>query len=279
MRLIAGLALACITSAGAIGAERTDLPSGFVYLSAVDPGIRQDMRYASPNNFTGKVVDGYGAPECVLTKATALALTKAQRVLAARSPGNVLKVYDCFRPVRAVKRFASWSRERAENDGKAYHNPSIPRSRLFALGYIAAQSGHSRGNVVDLTIAPSAAQPAGGKAQDRGTSCAAPERTREADDSLDMGTSFDCFDARSNTWNKSVTAEQAASRRLLLEVMQAAGFENFSKEWWHYSYPPGAAGAHDFVITSAPSTAAATPATEKPDAKTGEPEAANPAAK
>src|SRR5664280_2784374 len=53
----------------AAAAER--LPAGFVYLRDVDASIAQDMRYAGFDNFTGRPLPGYNAPECVLRRAVA----------------------------------------------------------------------------------------------------------------------------------------------------------------------------------------------------------------
>ena len=54
------------------------MPKDFVYLADIDPTIQQDMRYASANNFIGKVVPGYDAPECVLVKQAAEALKRVE---------------------------------------------------------------------------------------------------------------------------------------------------------------------------------------------------------
>ena len=126
-RIVMGIAAVLPIGAGAQPSARS-LPGGFVYLREIDPSIRQDMRYATANNFTGGVVNGYQAPECILTLKTAQALARAQALLAGRYPGHVLKVYDCYRPVRAVKRFMAWTNERGTADGNYYH-PSIPRGR------------------------------------------------------------------------------------------------------------------------------------------------------
>src|SRR5215475_8879023 len=92
----------CSACAGAEG-----LPQGFVYLRDVAPSILQDMRYAGPENFTGKPVPGYDAPECILKRSAAEALTRAQEN--AQQRGFSLKVYDCYRPARAVRAFLAWA--------------------------------------------------------------------------------------------------------------------------------------------------------------------------
>ena len=83
------------------------LPSDFVYLRDVDATIEQDMRYAGWRNFTGKPLPGYGAAECVLRRDAAQALKLAQDDL--RGSGLSLKVYDCYRPQRAVNAMANWA--------------------------------------------------------------------------------------------------------------------------------------------------------------------------
>ena len=85
-----------------------DLPEGFVYLRDTDPTILQDMRYATANNFVGKKVPGYEAPECVLVRQAADALAAVQAEL--RGKHLTLKVYDCYRPARAVKAFVDWAK-------------------------------------------------------------------------------------------------------------------------------------------------------------------------
>jgi D-alanyl-D-alanine dipeptidase len=64
----------------AVGSQ---LPPGFVYLSEVAPDILQDMRYAGPDNFTGRRVPDYNAPQCVLLREVAEALGRVQAELRA----------------------------------------------------------------------------------------------------------------------------------------------------------------------------------------------------
>ena len=72
----------------------------FVALSDVAPSILQDIRYDTRHNFVGRRVDGYRQPLCILTRQAAEGLRKAQAQLVRR--GYTLKVYDCYRPQRAV---------------------------------------------------------------------------------------------------------------------------------------------------------------------------------
>src|SRR5262249_17662048 len=92
------------------------------------------------------------APECVLRRDAALALRKVQADLAAAGLG--LKVYDCYRPTRAVRAMAQWANDgRGAGPGKRFF-PRLDKSKLFALGYIAMRSAHSSGTAIDLTLVP-----------------------------------------------------------------------------------------------------------------------------
>lgn len=224
----------------------TALPEGFVYLRDVAPSIQQDMRYATPQNFTADVVPGYQAAECILRKEAALALKRAQEK--AEAQGFSLKVYDCYRPVRAVRAFTRWAAAPEDGRTKRYY-PRLKKSQLVP-GYIAAQSSHSTGGAVDITLVPNqATEPAPVSKQGN---CTAPAGERATDNSLDMGTAFDCFDSKANTASPLATQDQRKSRMLLKSIMEAAGFKNYAKEWWHFSYAGAGAGGHDFVIQPRP---------------------------
>lgn len=237
--------MAAIAATAAQAAPRA---SPLVYLRDVDASIRQDMRYAGSDNFTGRALPGYGAPECMLRRAAALALRSVQAELAAANLS--LKVYDCYRPTRAVAAMAAWSRGKGGPDTARFY-PALDRAKLFALGYIAGHSAHSRGVAVDLTLVPRDAAPAArfDPAAHYGP-CTAPQAQRVPDDSLDMGTGFDCFDTRSHTRNGSITPAQAVNRRLLTDAMRRNGFTNYRREWWHFSYNKADDGtAYDRPIT------------------------------
>ena len=210
-------------------------PAPFVALSSVDRTILQDIRYATPHNFTGHVVDGYTQPVCLLTVPAARALHEAQQGLLRR--GYSLKVYDCYRPQRAVNRFATWAAGTGDDAMKAEFHPEVPRSRLFADGYIARHSGHSRGSTVDLTIVALPAKPVRAyRPGEHLTSCYAPRSQRFPDNSIDMGTGFDCFDPRANTRDPRVTGTPHNDRLMLEHTMREAGFTGIPEEWWHFTY-------------------------------------------
>jgi D-alanyl-D-alanine dipeptidase len=240
-RVVAAV-VAMAAAVAAAPARAEPLPAGFVYLRDVDASIVQQMRYAGPDNFVGRPVDGYEAGECILLKAAAEGLKKAQALL--KPKGLSLKVYDCYRPARAVAHFGRWAEDAADQKTKPVHYPRIDKSKLFGLGWIARISGHSRGGSVDLTIVPLGAVPLGavppgavprppvGEAR----ACTAPFDKASAAGALDLGTTYDCFDELSATRHPAVKGEAARNRARLLAVMTAAGFRNYAKEWWHFDH-------------------------------------------
>jgi zinc D-Ala-D-Ala dipeptidase len=235
---------AMLAPAGAIAP--TALPPGFVYLRDVDPLIAQDIRYASADNFVGRPLPGYGAAECMLRRDAALALKQVQADLAAAGLG--LKVYDCYRPTRAVRAMAQWASDGRGAGASKRFFPHLDKSKLFGLGYIAMRSGHSSGTAVDLTLIalPRTPAPAFDPTATYG-SCAGLAAQREPDDSLDMGTGYDCLDAASHTANAAITAEQRRHRDTLVTAMRKRGFKNYFREWWHFSFGPPA-GTYDIPI-------------------------------
>ena len=238
--ILAGFAAAATASAAA----RDWLPPGFVYLRDADASIVQDMRYAGADNFTGRALPGYGAAECVLRRDAAEALARVQADLAPQNLG--LKVYDCYRPARAVAAMARWSRSAGDDTRRFY--PALDKSRLFTLGYIAAHSAHSTGTAVDLTIVRRGAAAASFDPRAHYGPCTAPAAERAPDTSLDMGTGFDCFDPKSFTRSAAITGEQRRARDTLLAAMRKRGFHNYFREWWHFNFGPQPARAYDFPI-------------------------------
>ncbi|MCW2861684.1 MAG: putative D-alanyl-D-alanine dipeptidase [Actinoallomurus sp.] len=236
VRALCALIVAAMLPAGAAGAEPSPrAPAGFVTLSSVDPTIAQDIRYATPHNFTGRVVDGYLAPTCVLTAPAAQALHRVQQGLLHR--GYSLKVYDCYRPQRAVDRFVAWARNPGDRTMKAEFYPEVGKSRLFADGYIARRSGHSRGSTVDLTIEKlPAARTRAYRPGEHLMPCYAPKAQRFPDASVDMGTGFDCFDSRAHTLDPRIRGTAHTDRLWLARAMRNAGFTGIPEEWWHFTY-------------------------------------------
>lgn len=234
MRSVALVAAILVVTACSPTQTADGPPEGFVRLSDVAPDVLQEMRYHGQHNFLGRPVVGYDAAECWLTEPAAEAVAKAQAEVAAQ--GYRLKVYDCYRPQRAVDDFVTWAQDPDDDTTRAEFYPRLEKDVLFPQGYILEKSGHSRGSTVDLTIVQ---KDAGVSPEwtvgDPLVDCTAPVGRRFADTSLDMGTGFDCFDPKSATETTKITPEQKANRRLLVEAMTAAGFTNLPEEWWHYT--------------------------------------------
>ncbi|WP_031525398.1 M15 family metallopeptidase [Streptomyces sp. NRRL F-5123] len=232
---LATLAAVTVSSAAPVQAHpEPKAPAQFVALRDVDPTIIQEMRYITPHNFTGAPVDGYRKAMCILTRPAAEGLHRVQQGLLRR--GYSLKVYDCYRPQRAVDDFVAWAADLDATQMKAEFYPQVDKTRLFADGYIAAKSGHSRGSTMDLTVVPLPALPTRPyRPGEPLTPCYGPKAERFPDNSLDMGTGFDCFDTLAHTLDPRVTGVQHANRMLLMDAMQAQGFTNLPEEWWHYT--------------------------------------------
>jgi len=227
------------------------LPADFVFLRDVDPSIIQDMRYATANNFTGHRLTGYEAAECIVTRPVGNALKRVQRDL--RSRGLSLKMFDCYRPQRAVNDMYAWAQDGHEDPALRRYNPKLSKKDLFELGYIAKRSGHSTGEAVDLTVVrlpePKVA-PYDSKADY--ADCTGPVERRAPESGLDMGTGYDCSDEKAHTASPEITAEQRKSRDILVSAMARQGFVNYRLEWWHFSLPGSNKTVFDFPVTGRP---------------------------
>lgn len=236
-RLLAAAAALAAVSIPAVSHADDIAPGDFVALADVDPSILQEIRYATVHNFVGDLVAGYRSPICILTRPAAEGLRRAQRAFVDR--GYSLKVYDCYRPQQAVNDFVSWAENLADQRMKAEFYPRVDKSTLFDDGYIAGKSGHSRGSTVDLTLValPAAPTPPYSPGQQL-VDCAAPQEIRFPDNSIDMGTGYDCFDTLAHTEDPPVQGEELKNRLLLKDGMSDAGFVNYDQEWWHFTYQP-----------------------------------------
>jgi D-alanyl-D-alanine dipeptidase len=210
-------ALASAAAATSVLSTATTLADAdLVDVSTLVPDIALDMRYAGSDNFVGQRIDGYEAARCLLKSDVARALADVERKL--RKKDLRLRLFDCYRPARAVRQFVEWAATADTEDTRARYYPRLRKSDLLGA-YIAPVSGHSRGATVDLTLLQCA---------DDGVRCSA----------LDMGTPFDFFDVRANTDSMEITSAQRANRQRLRDAMQQGGFHNYSMEWWHFSYQP-----------------------------------------
>jgi D-alanyl-D-alanine dipeptidase len=223
------------------------LPADFIYLRDIDPTIIQDMRYATTNNFVGRVLAGYEAGECIVTRAVGAALKRVQQDLKPR--GLSLKVYDCYRPQRAVDDMYAWAQDGRETPAQRRYNPNMRKADLFRLGYIARRSGHSTGKAVDLTMVrlPERSVPSFDPRADDGD-CIAPAPLRAPDSGVDMGTGYDCSDEKAHTNSPNVSAGQRRWRDTLVAAMARHGFVNYRLEWWHFSLPGPGRAAYDFPV-------------------------------
>lgn len=190
--------------------QNQSLPKGFVYADSVIPDLDVELRYYSTNNFVGDTIDGYKANTLIITKGTAEKLKLVQEELQLHN--LCLKVYDGYRPQRAVNHFIRWAKELNDTLNKQQFYPRVNKRNLFKEGYIASRSGHSRGSTIDLTIADG-----------------------ETGKPLDMGSPYDFFGEQSWVDYKDITEEQKKNRQLLQTVMLKHNFRNYSKEWWHFT--------------------------------------------
>lgn len=182
----------------------------YVHLKDVIPNIKYEIRYAGKNNFLGRPVKGYDAPEALLTKQAAHSLKKVQDELNAKGMG--LKVFDAYRPQQAVNDFIAWAKVLSDTLKKREYYPDVPKSELFKRGYIASRSGHSRGSTIDLTIV-----------------------TLKDGKELDMGGPYDFFGELSHHNYAGISKQQKENRKLLRAVMEKHGFRAYDVEWWHYT--------------------------------------------
>jgi D-alanyl-D-alanine dipeptidase/L,D-peptidoglycan transpeptidase YkuD (ErfK/YbiS/YcfS/YnhG family) len=185
-------------------------PKGFVYVRDAVPDAVLEIRYAGADNFMGTRVDGYDAPEALLSVEAAAALKAAAGEL--RSKGFALKVFDAYRPEWAVRHFVRWAKDLTDAGNKAAFYPDVDKAKLFELGYIAGKSGHSRGSTVDVGLVD-----------------------LKTGQDVDMGSHFDFFGEISRHGSALVTARQTANRNILREAMEAHGFRRLQTEWWHYT--------------------------------------------
>lgn len=183
--------------------------SNFVDAASVVPGLVVDMRYHGEENFVGRPIAGYEEPVCLLTNDAARRLARVQAGL--KRGGLGLKVFDCYRPGRAVADFVRWARN-GDETRKADYYPNVDKSKLFELGYIAERSGHSRGSTVDVTLV-----------------------RLDTKAEVDMGSGYDLFDVKSWPSSQTVGTQARVNRMALQSAMTGEGFRPLQEEWWHFT--------------------------------------------
>ena len=186
------------------------LPEGFVYVQDLIPNLNVELRYFTSHNFVGDTIEGYKANKLILTKPASEALKIVQEEL--ESQNLCLKVYDGYRPQRAVNHFIRWARDLNDTLNKQEFYPMVEKQHLFRDGYIASKSGHSRGSTVDLTIIDG-----------------------NTNQPLDMGSPYDFFGEPSWVEYEDITEDQKQNRQLLQSVMLKHGFRIYPQEWWHFT--------------------------------------------
>lgn len=203
--------LACFSAIPFLSAQ--NLPIGFVYADQIIPNLIFEPRYYSDNNFTGRRVDGYLSPKCIMTAKCAIALKGVQNEL--ETHGMELKIFDAYRPKMAVDCFIRWTYNINSQKNKSIYYPNVDKRNLFRDGYIASPSEHSRGSAVDLTILKLGEA---GKCTE-----------------IDMGTCFDFFGAKAWSLSADITDKQHDNRMFLRNIMEKYGFVSYDKEWWHFT--------------------------------------------
>ena len=193
-----------------IQAQNDSIPNSFVKVKDIIPDLNVELRYYSTQNFIGDTINGYKSNTLYLTRSAAIQLKNVQDEL--QKQNLCLKIYDGYRPQRAVNQFVLWARDLNDTINKARYYPNVNKRHLFKEGYIASKSGHSRGSTLDLTII-----------------------SGETGAPLDMGSPYDFFGESSWVNYNEITNLQKQNRRFLQNVMLKNGFRNYPKEWWHFT--------------------------------------------
>ena len=190
--------------------QYSDDAAGFVSVGDAIPDVLLDIRYYSSFNFIGERIDGYEEPVALLTREAAEALKAVSDE--ATGLGYRLKIFDAYRPQKAVDHFVRWAKDPGDTRMKSYFYPDLEKKDIIPQHYIAEHSGHSRGSTVDLTLLDMASQ-------------------RD----LDMGGTFDFFGEKSHPDYAGVSEAQHANRMLLQGLMVKHGFCSLDSEWWHFT--------------------------------------------
>jgi len=177
---------------------------GFVDVRTVVPNAIINLRYATPNNFTG--VPLYPADaRCLVHESMAPGLAAAANSL---GQGEVFVFWDCYRPHDVQVRMFQF----------------VPDPDWVARPGPYSRS-HEAGRSVDVTIASAQEQ------------CAPPQQLGGLC-LVDMGTDFDEFSTRAYAFaTEGVSATEQANRARLRQVMSAGGLTPYSGEWWHFDGP------------------------------------------
>jgi D-alanyl-D-alanine dipeptidase len=185
-------------------------PVFFVNIKDEIPSIEVEIRYQSKNNFIGTAIDGYKKPKAYLTKKALVKLKEAQSEFL--KMGYTIKIFDAYRPQRAVDHFVRWAKVENDTLMKRQYYPNVAKKDLFKLDYIASKSGHSRGSTLDVTLV-----------------------SLKTGKELDMGSSYDFFGEISWPFAANISSKQKENRMLLRRIMLSHGFKPYKCEWWHFT--------------------------------------------
>ncbi len=192
--------------------------------------------------------------ECVLKREVAEALARVQADLATQQLG--LKVYDCYRPTRAVAAFARWAKSADDGTTRRFYPkldkaPAV-RARLYRRAF-GAFDRHRRRSHADC-----ARRQRNHKARRlrsaRALTAPAPGRWRNARRTIrsTWAPASTASTTEAHTASAGLTPEQAHLRALLVAAMRKRGFRNYFREWWHFSFGARPAQAYDFAIAPRP---------------------------
>lgn len=195
------------------------MPGDFVKVTDVIPDAILEIRYHTTFNFIGDRIPGYEAPVAIMTRRAADSLKAVSDEL--RSKGFRLKIFDAYRPQRAVDYFVRWAEDIGDVRMKEFFYPELDKAVLIPQEYIAPKSSHTRGSTVDLTLFDEKLQ-------------------RE----VDMGCTFDYFGEASHPdiqpgqkagAYRPISKSQYEDRMILREAMLSHGFNPYECEWWHFT--------------------------------------------
>ena len=198
-----------------LASEKGKLPenmdhSQFVIIKDIIPNIITEMRYYSSFNFVGSRIDGYEEPVALLTKQATEKLKKANECF--NEKGYLIKIYDSYRPQRAVDHFVRWRDDLKDEKMKKYFYPDLTKKEVFEKGYVSTRSGHSRGSTLDITLIH----------KENGTD-------------VDFGSCFDYFGDKAHYNYTEISPEQKKNRELLKKIMEENDFIALPEEWWHFT--------------------------------------------
>ena len=185
--------------------------SDFVIINDIIPEIITELRYYSSFNFVGEHIDGYEEPVALMTKEAVENLKNVSKYFN-EEKNMTIKIWDSYRPQRAVDHFIKWAKEENDIKMEPYFYPDLTKKEIFEKEFVATKSGHSRGSTLDMTLVYKI----------NGTN-------------VDFGTGFDYFGEKSFHNYTNLTEFQKENRKLLRTVMEENGFLKLKEEWWHYT--------------------------------------------